>query len=133
MGQPMTRPAPESSDVEQARADLLLRVRSPTWRKVGLVCRDHERLTRENKELRFNLSEQQARRQRFEDLWRDRGGDLARLTREADQLRTAALDLVAEYRSHGGKGTHQRCHEGACCVLPAKVDALAAILEAKPE
>jgi hypothetical protein len=56
-----------------------------------------------------------------------------RLTREVDRLRTAALDLVAEYRSHGGKGTHQRCHEGACCVLPAKVDALAAVLEAKPE
>ena len=48
------------------------------------------------------------------------------------RLRPAALDLVAEYRSHGGKGTHQECMPGCGCMLSAKVDALAtALVESK--
>jgi hypothetical protein len=46
----------DPTDVEQAKADLMLRVpeqedRSPTWRKAGIVCRDHDRLTREVERL----------------------------------------------------------------------------------
>jgi hypothetical protein len=54
-------------------------------------------------------------------------------TEEAARLIEAAKAVLTEYRSHGGKGTHQDCPEGGRCFLPEEMDALeAAVGEADP-
>ena len=52
------------------------------------------------------------------------------LSREVERLRASALCLVDEYRSHGGKGTHQECMPGCGCALPAQVTLLEAEVRA---
>ena len=56
--------------------------------------------------------------------------DHERLSREVERLRASALCLVNEYRSHGGKGTHQECMPGCGCALPAQVTLLEAEVRA---
>jgi hypothetical protein len=53
------------------------------------------------------------------------GREIARVVAGRDELLEAAREVVNEYRSHGGKGTHQKCCEGSQCFVGRMVDGLA--------
>lgn len=58
-------------------------------------------------------------------------GKMLEVEAERDRLRAAGREVVREFESHGGPGTHQECSEGAC-YLAGDVAALKATLGAKP-
>jgi hypothetical protein len=50
--------------------------------------------------------------------------ELAAANERAERLELDAKHVVAEYESHGGRGTHQECTDGRCCLLPSAINML---------
>lgn len=49
-------------------------------------------------------------------------------TQEAEDVARAARELISEWESHGGAGTHQECMPGCGCRMSECVKSLARVL-----
>ena len=64
---------------------------------------------------------------------RDLSARLRASEQARERLEKAAWEVVNEYESHGGEGTHQECVPGAGCCLMYDVKALRGVLEVVPQ
>jgi len=104
------------------RAERLSRQVEELMAKLAAVCPVCTRLTCEGTHEKTSAETIMVLRRQVEELTRDH----ERLSREVKRLSASALCLVDEYRSHGGKDTHQECMPGCGCALPDKVTLLEA-------
>ena len=68
-------------------------------------------------------------RERMAQAWMKLEDALIEARRERDAILSAAKDVVDEYLSHGGEGTHQECLPGCGCCMPVVVARLSAVID----